>query len=56
MTEWWTTRSMAAAVAIGLAKMRSHSEKTRFDALGMRDYIWRYLAVSPRELYPGKVV
>ena len=42
MTEWWTTRSMAAAVAIGLAKMRSHSEKTRFDALGMRDYIWRY--------------
>ena len=27
------TRSMAAAVAIGLAKMRSHSEKTRFDVM-----------------------
>ena len=31
MTEWCTTRSMAAAVAMGLAKMRSHSEKTRLD-------------------------
>ena len=31
MTEWCTTRSIAAAVAMGLAKMRSHSEKTRFD-------------------------
>ena len=24
----WTTRSIAAAMAMGLAKMRSHSEKT----------------------------
>ena len=24
---------MAAAVAMGLAKMRSHSEKTRFDVM-----------------------
>ena len=30
MTEWWTTRSMAAAVATGLAKIRSHPEKNRF--------------------------
>ena len=29
LTEWCTTRSIAAAVAMGLAKMRSHSEKTR---------------------------
>ena len=27
------TRSIAAAVAIGLAKMRSHSEKTTFDVM-----------------------
>ena len=33
MTEWCTTRSIAAAVAMGLAKMRSHSEKTRFDVM-----------------------
>ena len=33
MTEWWTTRSMAAAVAIGLAKMCSHWEKTRLEAM-----------------------
>ena len=33
MTEWCTTRSMAAAVAMGLAKMRSHSEKTRFEVM-----------------------
>ena len=31
MTEWCTTRSMAAAVAMGLAQMRSHSQKNRFD-------------------------
>ena len=36
MTEWWTTRSIAAAVAMGLAKMRSHSEKTRFDVDAQR--------------------
>ena len=30
MTEWCTTAAIAAAVAMGLAKMRSHSEKTRF--------------------------
>ena len=29
MTEWWTTRSVAAAVAMGFAKMCSHWEKTR---------------------------
>ena len=29
MTEWWTTRSMAAAVAMGLAKMCCRWEKTR---------------------------
>ena len=28
-----TTRSVAAAVAMGLAKMRSHSEKTRLDVI-----------------------
>ena len=33
MTECCTTRSIAAAVAIGLAKMRSHSEKTRLDVM-----------------------
>ena len=33
MTEWCTTRSMAAAVAMTLAKMRSHSEKTRLDVM-----------------------
>jgi hypothetical protein len=33
MTEWWTTRSMAAAVVMGLAKMRSYPEKTRFEVL-----------------------
>jgi hypothetical protein len=27
------TRSIAAAVAMGLAKMRSHSEKTRLDVM-----------------------
>ena len=31
--EWCTTRSIAAAVAIGSAKMRPHSEKTRFDVM-----------------------
>src|SRR5205823_3639129 len=30
MTEWWTTRSMAAIVVIGSLKMRFQSEKTRF--------------------------
>ena len=30
---WCTTRSMAAAVAMGLAKMRSHSEKIRLDVM-----------------------
>ena len=29
--KWCTPASIAAAVAMGLAKMRSHSEKTRFD-------------------------
>ncbi len=29
MTEWWTTRSMAAIVVIGSLKIRSHSENTR---------------------------
>ena len=29
MTEWCTTRSIAASVVIGSLKMRSHSEKTR---------------------------
>ena len=33
MTEWWTARSMAAAVAMGLAKVRSHYEKTRLDVI-----------------------
>ena len=33
MTEWSTTRSMAAAVAMGLGKMRSHSERTRLDVM-----------------------
>ena len=32
MTEWCTTRSIAAAVAMGLAKIRSHSEKTRLQS------------------------
>ena len=31
MTEWCTTRSIAAAVAMGLAKMRSHSEEIKGD-------------------------
>ena len=30
MTEWWTTRSMAAIVVSGLLKMRTQSLKTRF--------------------------
>ena len=34
MTEWCTTRSMAAAVAMGLAKMRSHSEEPGFVVFG----------------------
>ena len=28
MMEWWTRRSMAAAVVMGSLKMRSHCEKT----------------------------
>ena len=36
MTEWWTTRPIAAAVAMGLAKMRSPSEQTRFDVDAQR--------------------
>ena len=39
MTEWCTTRSMAAAVAMGLAKMRSHSEKTEECEYGFRVYV-----------------
>ena len=31
MTEWCTARSIAAAVAMELAKMRSHSEETKGD-------------------------
>ncbi len=30
ITEWWTTRSIAASVVMGFLKIRSHSEKTRF--------------------------
>ena len=45
MTEWCTTQSMAAAVAMGLAKMRSRSEgpgalvfgDEREEHLGLRD-------------------
>jgi hypothetical protein len=29
ITEWWTRRSIAAAVVIGSLKIRSHSLKTR---------------------------
>ena len=29
MAEWWTRRSMAAAVVIGFLKIRSHSPKVR---------------------------
>ena len=41
MTEWWTTRSMPAAVAIGLAKMCSHWEKTRLDVMPSDLRSWR---------------
>ena len=30
-TEWWSTRTMAAAGAMGLAKMSSRYEKTRLE-------------------------
>ena len=33
MTEWWTTMSIAAAVAMGLVKMCSHWEKTKLDVM-----------------------
>ena len=33
MAEWWTILSMAAAVAIGLAKTFSHCEKTRLEVM-----------------------
>ena len=35
MTEWWTTRSMAARVVIGSLKMRSHSEKITLQAVAV---------------------
>lgn len=33
MTEWWTTRSIAEVVAVGLAKVRSLSEKSSFEVM-----------------------
>jgi hypothetical protein len=35
MAEWWTRRSMAAAVVMGFLKIRSHSLKTKFEVRRM---------------------
>jgi hypothetical protein len=33
MTQWWISRSMAAAVVMGSLKIRSHWENTRLDVM-----------------------